>query len=80
MVAGSEGDGRGMVWVAHAWCPDEHRKVTVGFWHWWNVYKDEQTARMQALRRSRDWKEHGQWEVIPLAGQGRSDPPTHPTG
>lgn len=79
-MAGSEGNGHGTVSVAHAWCPDEFRAVTSGPWHWWNVYKNQETAEMQALRQSRGWKGHGQWEVIPLAGQGRSDPPTPPTG
>jgi hypothetical protein len=79
-MAGSEGNGHGTVYLAHAWCPDEHRKVTVGPWHWWNAYKDARTAEMQALRRSRGWKNFGQWEVATIEGTGRSDPPTPPTG
>lgn len=79
-MAGSQGDGHGTVFVAHAWCPDERWGETAGPWHWWNVYKSREAAEMQALRRSRGWKSFGKWEVAELAGQGQSDPPHPPTG
>lgn len=70
-MSGSSGDGDGVVYLAHAWCPDRHRSVTVGPWHWWNVYKDPVTAEMQALRRAKSWRDHGLAEVLTV---GMVDP------
>jgi hypothetical protein len=68
MMSGSDGNGQGSVVLAHAWCPDEHRRVTVGPWHWWNVYKDHDTALMQATRRAKGWKTFGKAEVLTISG------------
>jgi len=68
-VAGSEGDGEGTVFLAHAWVPDEHRRATVGPWHWWNVYTAYDVAEMQAVRRARGWSGgRGKYEVRTIAG------------
>jgi hypothetical protein len=64
-MSGSQGDGRGTVYLAHAWVPVEHHKDTVGPWHWWNVYQNEATAASQAVRATRysGWKEYALWET-----------------
>lgn len=67
-MSGSAGHDSGVVFLAHAWCPDEHRKDTVGGWEWWNVYSSERTAAQQALRASLRWKSFGRWEVLEVGG------------
>ncbi len=64
-MSGSVGSRGGGVYLAHAWVPVEFVSRTVGPWQWWNVYKDSNTAAMQALKQSRysGWKGHGEWEV-----------------
>lgn len=63
-MSGSCGDGEGTVFLAHAWVPRPHRRHTVGSWHWWNVYKDEITARSQAERHASGWRcKAARWTV-----------------
>jgi hypothetical protein len=71
-MSGSCGDDEGVVYLAHAWVPDELRPVTTGPWHWWNVYKDEITAYSQATRTalSRPWHGYGMTEVLTIVGGG----------
>lgn len=56
-MSGSEGNGGGEIYLAHAWVEDDDRQHTVGPWHWWNVYKDPVTADIQARRAAQTcWK------------------------
>lgn len=67
-MSGSPGDGEGEVHLAHAWTARENRKTTVGDWHWWNVYKDHQTAVSQAARAAERWPGVGKYEVHTIQG------------
>ncbi len=64
-MSGSPGNYKGGVYLAHAWVEEEHISRTVGPWQWWNVYKDADTAAMQAVKRARydGWRGLGKWEV-----------------
>ncbi|WP_157182588.1 hypothetical protein [Sciscionella marina] len=67
-MSGSASDGRGTVFLAHAWCPVDYKPLMVGPWHWWNVYQSEESATMQAVRTAKGWKQYGRWEVRRIEG------------
>lgn len=71
-MSGSVGDGDGTVYLAHAWCTDQGRRVTAGSWHWWGVYKTPEVADQRAVAESRRWQGYGEAEVISVRSLGSS--------